>query len=139
MGGEMTPGLEGVEGRLKNLKLSEAEKRGIKISKKQACSSKVSMFQAVGKLLSDRPAKAEYVGRTLGGVWSPFSGVDCKALGRNHRALNDRPWRFNKDLLVMEDFVPSKTIDEYHFKMIPIWVRVHGIPMGVMSRETGSW
>ncbi|XP_044405647.1 uncharacterized protein [Triticum aestivum] len=150
MGGEMTPGLEGVEGRLKNLKLSEAEKRGIKIGKKQTCSSKVSMFQAVGKLLSDRPAKAEYVGRTLGGVWSPFSGVDCKDLGRNRflftfhdgaskdRALNDRPWRFNKDLLVMEDFVPSKTIDEYQFKMIPIWVRVHGIPMGVMSRETGE-
>lgn len=31
--------LEGVEGKLKNLQLSEAEKKGIRIGKKQACSS----------------------------------------------------------------------------------------------------
>lgn len=28
------------------------------------------------------------------------------------KALDVVPWSFNNDLLVMEDFVPSKTIDE---------------------------
>ncbi|XBJ19217.1 hypothetical protein VPH35_010226 [Triticum aestivum] len=37
----------------------------------------------------------------------------------------------------MEDFVPSRTIDDYEFKSILIWVRAYGIPMGMMSRETG--
>ncbi|KAM0837366.1 hypothetical protein ACQ4PT_061708 [Festuca glaucescens] len=150
MGSEKTSALEGVEGRLKNLKLSDAERKGIKFGKKQACSPMMSKLQAVGKLFSGRPAKAEYLGRTLGSVWSPFTGVECKDLGRNrflflfheetgkNKALNEGPWTFNKDLLVMEDFAPSKTIDEYEFKKIPIWVRAYGIPMGMMSKETGK-
>ncbi|KAE8789671.1 hypothetical protein D1007_36100 [Hordeum vulgare] len=31
--------------------------------------------------------------------------------------------------------MPSKTIDEYGFKTIPIWVRVYGIPMGKMNSD----
>jgi hypothetical protein len=150
MGDARISELEGVEGKLKKLQLSEAEKKGIRIGRKQVCSSKVSKLQAVGKLISDKPARAEHVGRALGAVWSPFAGVECKDLGKNHflfsfhqaadknKALDAGPWTFNRDLLVMEDFVPSKTIDEYEFKMIPIWVRAHGIPMGIMSRETGD-
>lgn len=75
---------------------------------------------------------------------------ECKDLGRNRflftfheeaskkKALENGPWMFNKNLLVIEDFVPSNTIDEYDFKMIPIWVKVYGIPMGMMSMETGD-
>ncbi|VAI04583.1 unnamed protein product [Triticum turgidum subsp. durum] len=142
--------MEGVEIKFKNLQLCEAEKKGIRIGRKQACSSQVSKIQAVGKLFAERPARAEHVGRTLGGVWSPLFGVDCKDLGRNRflfifqqkadkeKALDVGPWRFNNDLLVMEDFVPSRTIDEYEFKTIPIWVRAYGIPIGMMNRETGD-
>lgn len=54
------------------------------------------------------------------------------------KALENGPWMFNKNLLVMEDFVPSNTIDEYDFKMIPIWVGAYGIPMGMMSMEIGD-
>ena len=147
MGDGMAPQVDGVEGRLRNLKLTDAEKKSIKIGKKQSCSPEVSKLQAVGKLLSEKPAKAEYLGRALSGAWCPFSRVECKGLGRNrflfqfhddvskNKAIRGGPWMFNKDLLVMEDFVPSKTIDEYEFKSIPIWVRAYGIPMGMMSTE----
>ncbi|XBH58471.1 hypothetical protein VPH35_079903 [Triticum aestivum] len=37
----------------------------------------------------------------------------------------------------MEDFVPSRTIDEYSFRTTPIWIRAYGIPIGIMSKETG--
>lgn len=150
MGDGMAPQVDGVEGRLRNLKLTDAEKKSIKIGKKQSCSPEVSKLQAVGKLLSEKPAKAEYLGRALSGAWCPFSRVECKGLGRNrflfqfhddvskNKAIRGGPWMFNKDLLVMEDFVPSKTIDDYEFKSIPIWVRAYGIPMGMMSTETGE-
>lgn len=107
-------------------------------------------LQAVGKLFSERLAKSKYFGRTLAVVWRPFSRVECKDMGRNRflftfheeaskkKALENGPWMFNKNLLVMEDFVPSNTIDEYDFKMIPIWVGAYGIPMGMMSMETGD-
>ncbi|EMS56393.1 hypothetical protein TRIUR3_24289 [Triticum urartu] len=58
MGGEMTPGLEGVEGRLKNLKLSEAEKRGIKIGKKQTCSSK-GTFKRIARAKDKQQQQAQ--------------------------------------------------------------------------------
>ena len=74
--------LEGVEGKLRNLQLSEAEKKGIRIGRKQACSSQVSKLQAVGKLFSERLARAEHVGKSLGAAWSPFFGVECSNLGR---------------------------------------------------------
>lgn len=76
--------------------------------------------------------------------------MECKGLGRNrflfqfqddaskNKALRGGPWMFKKDLLVMEDFVPSKTIDDYEFKSTPIWVRAYGTPMGMMSIETGE-
>ncbi|XBI49140.1 hypothetical protein VPH35_112761 [Triticum aestivum] len=126
MGDSGTTFLEGFQGKFKNLQLSETEKKGIRIGKKQACSSRVNKLQAVGKLLSERPIRAEHVGRSLGGAWSP---IFCD------KALDAGPWRFNNNLLVMEDFVPSRTIDEYEFKTIPIWIRAYGIPMGMMSKH----
>ncbi|KAF7086304.1 LOW QUALITY PROTEIN: hypothetical protein CFC21_089609 [Triticum aestivum] len=145
MGDSGTTFLEGFQGKFKNLQLSETEKKGIRIGKKQACSSRVNKLQAVGKLLSERPIRAEHVGRSLGGAWSPIFCVECIQLGRNFlftfhtcgkdKALDAGPWRFNNNLLVMEDFVPSRTIDEYEFKTIPIWIRAYGIPMGMMSKH----
>ncbi|XBJ23570.1 hypothetical protein VPH35_001681 [Triticum aestivum] len=140
-----TPALDGVEGKMRDLKLSEAEKRSVKIGRRQACSPTIGKLKAVGKLLSQRPAKAEYVGRTLENLWPPF--IEKEACGgkndgtllldRNRclftfhdesskkKALDSGPWSFNKDLI-------------YEFKFIPIWVRVYGIPMGMMSSETGE-
>nr|XP_045084657.1 uncharacterized protein LOC123494088 [Aegilops tauschii subsp. strangulata] len=150
MRGDEARAIDGVEGKLRNQKLSEAEKKGIRIITQLTSSSATGKLKAVGKLLSDRPAKAEHVSRTLREVWCPFTGVDCKELGRNRflfsfhdeagkrKALNNGPWRFNKELLVMEDFTPSKTIDEYEFKKIPIWVRAYDVPLGAMCRETGE-
>ncbi|XBH99894.1 hypothetical protein VPH35_129104 [Triticum aestivum] len=139
-----------MEGMLNDLKLSEAEKKSVKIGRRQICSSTVSKLQTIGNIFSERPAKEEFVGRTLGNLWCPFAELDCKDLGRNRflftfpdetskkKALDGGPWRFNKDLIVMEKFVASKTIDEYEFKWIPIWVRAYGIPTGMMSSETGD-
>jgi hypothetical protein len=45
---------------------------------------------------------------------------------------------FDKDLLVLEEFDASKTIDEYRFDTIPIWVRVFKILLGDMDQDTGE-
>lgn len=143
-------GLEGVEGKLKNLKLSEAERKSIKIGRKQVGASSTGKLQVVGKILSDRPARAEFVKKSLGDFWNPFTGVECKDMARNRflftfhdqesksKALNNGPWDFNGKLVVMENFMPNKTIDEYEFKYIPIWVRASGIPMGMMNMDTSK-
>ena len=54
------------------------------------------------------------------------------------KALEDGPWEFGKSLLVVEDFDPSKTIKDYEFRQVPVWVRVFDLPLGMMCREAGE-
>lgn len=138
---------------MKGLKLSAAEMRGIKIDAKQ--NEKVFDWapddpQVVGKLLSERPAHASVIGQTLGRFWCPIKGLGCKELDENillftfrqasgwRRALEEGPWWFDKELLVMEEYDPDKTVDEYEFNLIPIWIRVFGLPLGSMNRTMGE-
>ncbi|XBH87728.1 hypothetical protein VPH35_075136 [Triticum aestivum] len=142
--------MEGVERKLHSLKLSEAEKKGVRLGKRSVSQLGAEKMQAVGKVMSDRPARVDALVNTLGRIWAPFKGIECKDLGMNKflftfreitgrdKALNNGPWMFNKSLLVMEKLNPTKTLDEYEFRYIPIWVRVYDIPMGWMSRESGE-
>ncbi|KAI4989097.1 hypothetical protein ZWY2020_036414 [Hordeum vulgare] len=38
----------------------------------------------------------------------------------------------------MEEFDPEKTVEEYDFKLISMWIRVFGLPLGQMNRHTGE-
>lgn len=142
--------MEGVQKKLQSLKLSEAEKKSIKIGRRNGNTTGPVKPQAIGKVMSDRPARTEALESTLGRIWCPFKGMECKNLGMSRflfsfreeagkwKALNEGPWTFNKRLLVVEDFDPAKTLDEYEFKQVPIWVRIQGIPMGSMYKESGE-
>lgn len=142
--------MEDVQGLLGRLKLSEAEKGGVKIGGSGGRHARSPELQAVGKVLTERLISSETVERTLGKIWCPIKGVLCKDLGENHflvtflqptgkrRALEDGPWMIAKDLVVMLDFDESKTIDEMEFNQIPIWVRVANLPLGMMDADTGK-
>ena len=52
------------------------------------------------------------------------------------RALDDGLWMISKEFLVMADYDGSKSLDEIDFLTIPIWIRVAGLPMGLMNRVT---
>jgi hypothetical protein len=79
-----------------------------------------------------------------------MKGVTCKDLGENlflftftqaagkRRVLEDGPWMFGKDLVVMADFDESKSIEELKFIYIPVWVRVSKLPLGMMNKAVGE-
>jgi hypothetical protein len=104
----------------------------------------------MGKLLANKPAHAEVIESALRPIWCPMKGIEVKDLGENiflftffqaggrKKAVETGPWMFEKDLLVMEEFVASKMIDEYEFDKIPIWVRVFKLPLGMMDYETAE-
>ncbi|KAE8821190.1 LRR receptor-like serine/threonine-protein kinase FLS2 [Hordeum vulgare] len=52
------------------------------------------------------------------------------------RALEDGPWMFEKDLVVVEDYDPGKRPEDYEFNEIPIWMRVFSLPLGMMNEVT---
>ncbi|KAE8770391.1 hypothetical protein D1007_57857 [Hordeum vulgare] len=143
--------MEDVEGLMRGLKLSAAERRGIKVggAEKNTTGDRiVDDPKAVGKLFSEKPVHAGIIGQTLGRIWCPIKGLECKELETNiflftfrqaagwRRALEEGPWWFDKELLVMEEFDPEKTVEEYDFKLIPMWIHVFGLPLGQMNRHT---
>lgn len=133
--------MEKVEGLLKNLNLSEKEKKGIRIGGKQVMEVTQRDPQAVGKVL----VRPEVLEAALGKIWCPRNGVECSELGDNRllftflqasgkrRALDEGPWMLSNNLVIMADFDGSKTIDEISFSYIPIWVRVMKMPLRLMN------
>jgi hypothetical protein len=106
--------------------------------------------QAVGKVLAEKLVNAEGLAQALGKIWCPIKGVTCKDWGRifflftfhqasgKRRALEDGPWMFGKDLVVMMELDEAKAIEDLEFVYIPIWVRVMKLPFGMMNKVTGE-
>jgi hypothetical protein len=142
--------MEGVESLLKRLNLTEAEKEGVQIG--LSSKGKVGVVEppALGKLLSEKLAMAEALVSTVGKVWCPLKGVTCKDMGENiflftfhqasgkRKALEDGPWMFEGEVLIMEDFDAAKAPDEYEFSSTPIWIRVANLPLGKLDKDTGE-
>ncbi|KAK1613547.1 hypothetical protein QYE76_019064 [Lolium multiflorum] len=138
--------VEGVEGMLKKLQIAERRK----VVGRPSASKKANPNQVVGKVLSEKLAHAVGIQDTLGKIWCPREGTICKELRKNvflitfkqesgkRRALEGGPWFAGKDLLVLEDFIENKTLDEYEFRFFQMWVRVSNLPLGRMNRETGE-
>ena len=62
--------MEGVEGMMRNLQLSAAERKGLKIRATERNSSAVGVtMQALRKVLSEKLIHAETVEQALGRVW----------------------------------------------------------------------
>jgi hypothetical protein len=141
--------MEKVEGLMKGLKLSAEEERGLSLKGKEEGGRRETELQALGKVLSEKPVFADGITSSLGRVWCPLKGVRCKEMGANvflftflqesgkRKALFDGPWKVNNDLIVMVDFDPAKSVEEYVFDTIPIWIRVMKLPLGWMNRDTG--
>jgi hypothetical protein len=135
---------------MERLKLIEAERKGIRIGGRLGGVTGAQDAQAIGKLLSEKPALAGAMENALGPIWCPMKVIDVKDLGENvflftfhqsmgkKKAVEGGPWMFDKALLVMEEYDASKAIDEYEFNKIPIWVRIFKLPLGMMSRKTGE-
>jgi hypothetical protein len=143
-------GMESIEGMMKGMRLSEEERKGVKINWKDAGRGEAGEGQAIGKLMAQKPAVAEAIENALGPIWCPMKGIDCKDLGENvflftfrqsggkKKAINGGPWMFDNELLVLEEFVPTKAVDEYEFSQVPVWVRIYKLPLGLMSRSTAE-
>ncbi|CAN6236094.1 unnamed protein product [Urochloa humidicola] len=139
-----------LEGMLGGLKLSEAESSAMKGAWKKKGGGHGGELQAVGKLFSEKPGNAEGIVNAVGNIWCPRRGIRCKDLGDNlflftflqpagkRRAIEDGPWEFGGDLLIVRDFDESSLLEELEFVLTPMWVRVHRLPIGLMTTETGE-
>jgi hypothetical protein len=113
-------GMEKVDGMMRGLKLTEAERSGLKVGQCSLPGEKVKFEQAVGKLLAGKPATPEEIENALGPVWCPLKGIDCKEIGENiflftflqaggrKKAVDGGPWSFDKNLIILEILIQPK-------------------------------
>jgi hypothetical protein len=134
--------------KLSGLRLSEAERRGVKGAwlNLEEGGGKV---QVVGKLFAEKPGRADGIAQTLGKIWCPIKGIKCKELGNNfflitflqsggkRRALEEGPWDFGGDLFLVKEYEGSSSLEDLEFHTTPCWVRVMKLPLGLMNKATG--
>jgi hypothetical protein len=141
--------MEEVASQLGAMKLSAAEKKKIAVGGTGG-SGEILKSQAMAKLMSEKLAHPDAIERALGRVWCPIKGINCQVLGENkflitflqaagkRKALEERPWVFSNELLVLSELDDSKAIDKIEFNFIPIWIRFQKLPIGLMNKEVGE-
>ena len=109
---------------MKNMKLSEAESKEVRIGWTDGRKVGEIEAKALGKLLSEKPTYADGIALSLGRMWCPLKGIHYKSVGENifmftflqpagkRKALREGPWMVGNDLLIVEDFDPEKTVEE---------------------------
>lgn len=142
--------MDKVEGLMRRMQLSAAEKKGIRITSGGLDAGEEGPPQAFGKLFSEKRGRASALEMALTQPWCPRDRLECKELGDNkflftfhqasgkRKALEDGPWNLSDELLVMVDVDDSKTLDEIEFNEIPCWVRIMKLPLGMMNRSTAE-
>jgi hypothetical protein len=151
----MAAGMEKMDGMLRNLKLSEAEMAGLRISERRMeladdTGREGEDPKVLVKVMSERRASTEGLKQALGPIWCPIRGIKCSRKGENifmitllqqsgkKKALDCGPWMFNNDLVVVEEYDPDKSVEEYKFNVIPIWIQVLKLPLGKMNKATAE-
>lgn len=109
--------------------------------------SRHKKLKEMGKLMSDKQGYAAGMEVALGRAWCPMSGMEVKEMGANkflfifqqeaekRKAVENGSWMFGKELLVMEEFDPAKSVDDCKFEKAPIWIRIFNVPLVMMCKE----
>ncbi|XP_059436069.1 uncharacterized protein LOC132168989 [Corylus avellana] len=133
-----------------NLTLSEGKDGEIEIntSKVQGVIKRGQSY-VVGKLVSDRMVSKETIKTTLMRWWRLKGTFTFKILGSNLFliefesdrdkiwVLEGRPWVFEGNLFMVEDFDGHTSPSKFTFEKASFWVRMMNLPLACMGREVG--
>jgi hypothetical protein len=114
----------------------------------QAVTSKGQLC-IVGKLIADRYVSMETIKTHLLQWWRPKGTINFKVIGENlflinfelgrdkKKVLDGRPWDFEGNLFLVEDFDGRISPSQLSFERASFWVRMFELPLGCMGREVG--
>lgn len=103
----------------------------------------------VAKLVADLMVSKETIRTTLKRWWKLYGNMSFKVLGDNlflieftnirdkERVLDGRPWVFEGNLFLVEDFDGTIPPSKYTFEKAAFWVRMIDLPLGCMGQAIG--
>jgi hypothetical protein len=107
-------------------------------------------FCVVGKLIADHIVSKETINTKLRRGWKLPDTLTFTVLGENlfiiefdkesdkARVLKGRPWVFEGNLFLVEDFDGRTALANFTFDKAFFWVRMSNLPLACMGREVGQ-
>lgn len=105
----------------------------------------VLTWVVVGRFLTSKLVKVEYMRQLMASVWRPVSGVQISEIQPNlfmfvfyHESdmryvLDEGPWSFQNNTLVCRQVVDGVLPGNVILDSVDLWVQVHDLPLGYTS------
>ncbi|XP_019164464.1 PREDICTED: uncharacterized protein LOC109160636 [Ipomoea nil] len=102
-------------------------------------------WAVVGRFLTTKLVKLEFMKQVMASVWQPVRGVQVTEIQPGlflfvfyHRTdidyvLDGGPWGFENNTLVCREVVAGAVPGEVELRSVDMWVQLHGLPMGYTS------
>lgn len=131
------------------MSLEAEEERGVDLpDETEDQSASINMHHAmVGKFLTDKHIKFDYMQQVLASVWRPVMGMRVKEIKTNlfvfqffhekdiSRVIENGPWGFENYTLVCKRLNPDDIPEKTTLHFLDIWVQIHDLPCGYMSEK----
>jgi hypothetical protein len=134
-----------------SISLTEGEKVGLTITEGEVDEVRAQGGRClVGKVWMGRKANKEAFTTVLSRIWRILNGVTFKELDDNiwlfefkdiddmRRVLAGRPWSFDRQILVLNEFDGTTPPSQMAFNHSPFWVQIHDMPLLCMTKGIGT-
>lgn len=131
--------------------LTEGEQVGIVVTEEDVGEARDhGAYCLVGKLWMDKKTNKEAFRSVLARIWRAEGRVSFKELQDNLwifefsdvetklRVLEERPWSFDRQILVLHDFDGFTLPFQMEFTHSSWWIQVHDMPLLCMTKAVGS-
>lgn len=100
----------------------------------------------VGKLISDKPFNKVGIRVAIFQAWHFIKNLEMEevegdrfifsfpSMSCRQRVLEQAPWSFKGFPLLLKPLSPGETVHEVDLASFPVWVQVHGLPMGQSTK-----
>jgi hypothetical protein len=135
----------------KRISLTEGEKEGIRVEELDVSEARVIAGSClIGKIWTDRNVNQEAFKSIFSNIWRIVGSVKFKKLkdniwlfefsdeGDKLRVLDGRPWSFDRQIVVLNEFDGSTPPSQLEFNHSPFWVQVHNMPLLCMNKNVGT-
>ncbi|XP_031120573.1 uncharacterized protein LOC116023706 [Ipomoea triloba] len=142
-----TEGVAGITARWADMALEEEEEAFQPVDASEAVDGGdgVATWPMVGRFLTDKLIKLEYMRQVFASVWKLVKGVQVTELQTNlfmfvffhssdlQYVLEEGPWSFENCTLICRPVVDGALPGEVKLDSVDIWVQLHDLPVGYTS------
>jgi hypothetical protein len=142
---------DAIERLCSKVSLTEGEKEGIQVQEGEIAEGReLGARCLVGKLWAGKQVNREAFQTVLSRIWRLVGAVVFKELQDNmwlfefadeddkNRVLAGRPWSFDRQILVLNEFDGQCPPSQMEFTKSPIWIQVHDMPLLCMTKGIGA-